>query len=460
MRLRMIPALIVALSSALLVPAGGSGAQTSTHRTIADARAATANAVVAWNANAGEASVAACFIGGYGPQEARMYAMMHIAIHDALNGIDRRYQPYAAGLRAGSEASPDAAVASAARDVLVPVLRSLNFFLPSQCILDGVKSVQNDYAAALASIPNGTAKARGVALGRAAAAAILARRTADGYRTPTTDPNYQEGTAPGEYRYTPGTPFAFAPHLGRDLTPFALKKGSQFRPGPPYQLTSARYAADVNEIKHLGGDDVTTPSDRTPEQTQIALFWVESSPLLWNRIARSVSMSQGLDLWESARLFGLLNMGLTDGYITSFETKYHYRFWRPVTAIRLANVDGNPATTADRTWTPLLPTPPIPDYDSGHAVEGGVAAQVLARFLHTDQIRFSTCSFTLPEGTRCKDASPTRRHFTSFSQAEQENAVSRIYVGFHFRDAVLTGSHHGEQVGDWTVDHVLRPVLN
>ncbi len=415
------------------------------------------NAVIAWNANAGDASIAACFLGDYAPQEARMYAMMHVAIHDALNGIDARSRPYAASLSAAPGASPDAAVAAAARDVLVPVLGSLSFFLPADCVSAGVASVEADYAAALGAIPNGTAKTRGVALGRAAAAAILALRSADGFDTPTVDPNYQEGSAPGEYRYTPGTPFAFAPHLGEDLTPFVLKDASQFRPGPPDPLTSRKYAADVNEIQRLGGDDVTTPSARTGEQTEIALFWVESSPLAWNRLTRAVATAEELDLWESARLFGLLNLAMTDGYIGTWEAKYHYRFWRPVTAIRLAGIDGNPATTADPTWTPLVQTPPIPDYDSGHAVEGGTAAQVLKRFFRTDRMSFSVCSFTLPAGQKCSDASPTLRHFTKFSQAADENALSRIYVGFHFRDAVATGTNHGEKIGNRAVNHFLRP---
>jgi hypothetical protein len=283
-------------------------------------------------------------------------------------------------------------------------------------------------------------------------------RSSDGFDTPLTDPNYQEGSAPGEYRYTPGTPFAFAPHLGQDLTPFVLKDGAQFRPGPPYSLTSRKYADDVNEVQRLGGDGVTTPSARTDEQTEIALFWVDTSPLMWNRIARATADAKGLDLWESARLFGLLNLAMTDGYIGTFEAKYHYRFWRPVTAIRLADIDGNPATTAEPTWTPLVETPPIPDYDSGHAVEGGTASQVLKRFFHTDSMSFSACSLTLPAGQRCSDASPTLRHFTSFSQAADENAVSRIYVGFHFRDAVETGTNHGEKIGNRAVSHFLQPM--
>jgi hypothetical protein len=401
--------------------------------------------------------VAACFLGGYAPQEARMYAMVQVAVHDALNGIDRRSRPYAVDLLIAPEASPEAAVAAAAREVLVPVLGSLTFFLPADCVNAGIASVEADYATALAAIPDGPAKTQGLALGQAAADAVLTLRAADGFDTPTVDPNYQEGTVPGEYRYTPGTPFAFAPHLGEDLTPFVLKDSSQFRPGPPYQLGGQKYAADVNEVQRLGGDDVTTPSARTDEQTEIALFWVESSPLAWNRIARTVSTAKGLDAWQNARLFGLLNMALIDGYIGTWDTKYHYRFWRPVTAIRLADIDGNPATTADPTWTPLVETPPIPDYDSGHAVEGGAAAKVLTRVFGTDTISFSNCSYTLPAGQTCADPAPTLRHFTSFSQAADENAVSRIYVGFHFRDAVEIGTRHGEKIADRTVNLHLRP---
>jgi hypothetical protein len=454
---------IEAETAAVVVPASGSTATDDVRCSRRAANATTSrsqssgNEVIAWNANAGEAVLAACTFGGYAVQEVRMYAMMHVAIHDALNGIDRRSRPYAANLTAAPGASPEAAIAAAARDVLVPVLGSLSFFLSADCVNAGIASVEADYVAALGTIPNGTAKTRGVALGQEAAAAILALRSGDGYDTPLEDPDYEEGSAPGEYRYPPGTSFAFIPHLGEDLTPFVLKDGSQFRPGEPYSLTSRKYAADVNEIQRLGGDDVTTPSARTDEQTEIALFWVESSPLAWNRMARTVATDESVDLWDSARLFGLLNMAMMDGYVGTFETKYHYRFWRPVTAIRLADIDGNPATTRDPTWTPLVETPPIPDYDSGHAVEGGVAAQVLKRFFHTDTMSFSVCSFTLPAGQRCSDASPTLRHFTSFSQAADENAVSRIYVGFHFRDAVDTGTKHGEKIGNWAVDHTLRP---
>ena len=199
-------------------------------------------------------------------------------------------------------------------------------------------------------------------------------------------------------------------------------------------------------------------SARTPEQTEIARFWLESSPHQWNRIARTVAAGSHLDPWDSARLFGLLNIALADGYIATFAAKYHYLFWRPVTAIRAAGTDGNPRTSPDPAWTPLAPTPPIPDHDSGHAVQGGAAAQVLARFFGTDRKHFAVCSHALPVGGTCTDASPVLRSYTRFSQARDENAVSRILVGFHFRKAVEDGTAHGRRIGDLVADRFLRPV--
>jgi hypothetical protein len=426
----------------------------------ASARPARVDAVTVWNANAGQAALDACLAPTDNPlHESRLYAAMHLAIHDALNAIDRRSRPYVFKTGAKPGASPDAAVAAAARDVLVPLLQQLPAPF-SDCVgrNDAVEKVDRAYAAALGAIPDGRAKRQGVALGQAAAAAILALRAGDGSDTPLFDTAYPQGTQPGEYRFTPGFDFAFAPGWA-DVTPFVLRDSSQFRPGPPYAVTARRYTADFNEVKRLGGDGITTPSARTAEQTEIALFWVESSPLQWNRIARTVSAARGLDLWENARLFGLLNMALADGYIGSFDTKYHqYNYWRPVTAIQTADTDGNPNTSADPTWTPLVPTPPIPDYDSAHSVEGGAASQVLKRFFGTDHIGFTTCSLTLPDGSTCDDAAPVLRSYTSFSQAREENGRSRILVGFHFRKAVDEGIDHGRKIGNRAVNHFLRPV--
>ena len=249
--------------------------------------AAGTDAILRWNENAGKAAAAACLTPeGNALAESRMYAMGHVAMHDALNAIDRRSRPYAYDARAKGTTSRNAAIATAARDVLVSVILQLQE-APS-CIQNGVESVEADYAAALAEIANGPAKSRGVVLGREAALAILSLRAADGSDTPLQDSAYPQGTQPGEYRFTPGTPFAFAPGWG-DVTPFVLKQGSQFRAGPPYRVDSRRYAADFNEVKSLGGDGVIKNA-RTPEQTEIAFFWVESHPpLAWNRIARDIS---------------------------------------------------------------------------------------------------------------------------------------------------------------------------
>jgi hypothetical protein len=417
---------------------------------------AAADAVTDWSVRLGRASVAVCLAPfGNGPAEARMYAMVHLAIHDALNAIDRRSRPYAFDAEVNALASPDAAVAAAARDVLVSVIGQLQE--SPACVAAGIASVEADYVAALAAIPAGPEKTVGVEVGQAAAAAIIALRDLDGSDTPLLDFEYPQGTEPGEYRFVPGFNFTFAPGWA-NVTPFVLERSSQFRAGPPYQVESQKYAADFNEVKTLGGDDVTTPSMRTAEQTEIGLFWIESSPLSWNRLARSVSASTGLDLWENARLFGLLNLALADGYIASWETKHHYNFWRPVTAIHAADTDGNPNTTADPTWTPLQPTYPIPDHDSAHAVEGGAAAEVLKQFFGTDHISFSACSLSLPAGSRCTDEVPVFRFYTSFSQAASENALSRILIGIHFRRAVEEGIQHGRQIAKRAVNLFLKPV--
>jgi hypothetical protein len=295
-------------------------------------------------------------------------------------------------------------------------------------------------------------------VGNAAAAAVSALRVGDGWNTqPVFDSTYPQGTTPGQYRFTPGNAFALLPQWG-SVPPFVLKDGTQFHPPAPYPINSKRYTQDFNEVKQLGGDGVTTPSARTADQTEIALFWVESSPPMWNRIGRTVSSFQNLGMWENARLFALLNLGLADGFIASFSDKYSYKYWRPVTAIQLGGMDGNDDTAGDPNWSPLVATPPIPDYDSGHSVEGGIGATILQRFFQTDRIMFTVCSATLPAGQTCDSASPRKRAFSSFSAAADENGLSRILVGFHFRHAVEDGIQHGQKIGDWVVAHALRPV--
>jgi hypothetical protein len=429
---------------------------------------ASADAVTDWNANAGAAALAACIAPNDNPlHESRLYAMLHLAVHDALNAIQRRSRPYAYDAVAPAETSAEAAVAAAAHTVLVSQIALIGAPFPAQCINAGIARAEADYATALAAVADGKAKTQGMALGQAAGAAVIAHRANDGSNTALVDPNFPQGSLPGAWRFTPGSPpIAFASGWGQ-VKPFVLQSAEQFRPGPPLAVDCAgkplnnasgcrKYAADVAEVKRLGGDGVVTPSERSAEQTEIALFWVESSPLAWNRIARSVSVAQGLDAWQNARLFGLLNVALADSYVASFATKYHYLYWRPVTAIREAADDGNPGTTADPTWMSLRPTPPIPDYESAHAMQGAAAAQVMKRVFGRDNVAFTACSLSLPAGSNCHDGTPIVRHFRSFKHAADENGDSRVYVGFHFRDAVDKGLRHGRQIGEWAVSRALE----
>jgi hypothetical protein len=386
--------------------------------------------------------------------ESRVYAITFAAVHDALNRVQRRYSTYASTSQLVPDASPEAAVATAAHDVLLDQFTQLIAFgfASQKSFLDAA------YVASLAAIPDSPAKSAGLLVGHAAAAAVSTLRAGDGWNTQTVfDAAYPQGTAPGQYRFTPDYPFALLPRWG-SLPPFVLMDGAQFRPPAPYPINSKRYAQDLNEIRQLGGDGVTTPSARTSDQTEIALFWVESSPLMWNRIGRTVSSFQKLDMWENARLFALLNLGLADGYISCFSTKYLYNFWRPVTAIREGDTDGNDDTPGDPNWTPLVLTPPIPEYDSGHAVEGGIEATILQHFFGTDRVMFAVCSTTLPAGQACDSAAPRTRSFSSFSEAAEENGLSRILVGIHFRHAIDEGILHGQKIGDWIITHALRPV--
>jgi PAP2 superfamily len=312
-----------------------------------------------------------------GVLQTRIFAMTHAAIHDAVNAINRRYQPYALDMQASLNASPEAAVSAAAHDVLVHELPAIQ-----KPLLDAA------YTNSLSGIPDGAAKNAGIAIGQAAAAAIIALRSSDGANAPMP---YTPGSGPGVWIPTPPG-FLPASLAGwGNVTPFTLRSGAQFRLDPPeyFDLTSEEYTADYNEVKSVG--EVNSPS-RTAEQSQIAAFWYEPSAQGWNRLTRVVSARHNLDLWENARLFALVNFALADAYIAHFDSKYLYNFWRPVTAIRAGDTDGNPDTAPDPAWTPFLVTPSIPDYPSGHSTAGGAAAMALARFFGQDQVPFTTTS--------------------------------------------------------------------
>ena len=387
-----------------------------------------ADVVTEWNVIALQAHAAA---GLNGVRRTRVLAMVHAAVHDALNAIDRRAEPYALDIRTVKTASAEAAVASAAYTVLVALVPS------QQTALDGA------YAASLRAVPEGPAKADGIAVGALAAHYILFLRQNDGSSAVVP---YSPGNHPGDWRPTPP---AFAPALLTEwgqVTPFVLRTVDQFRGRGPLSLTSRRYARDFEEVRLLGS---ATSAVRTADQTEIALFWLEASVDGWSRIARTVSADAHLDLWQNARLFALITLAMADAYIAQFDEKYHYSFWRPVTAIQEGDADHNRQTAGDPAWMPLRPTPPFPEYSSAHAAVGAAAAEAMERFFDTDDMSFTMSSPT---------AGNAVREFTGFRHAAEENGVSRIYVGFHFRHSVQDGLKMGRRIGRFVVRRTLRPV--
>ncbi|HXI27259.1 MAG TPA: vanadium-dependent haloperoxidase [Vicinamibacterales bacterium] len=416
---------------------------------------AAADPVSPWNAIAVQATLAA---GQNAIVASRTLAIAQVAVHDALNAIDSRYQRYAFSGAAPAGTSADAAVAAAAHDALVGAIAVgavpfAGFGTPaSQAV--AVAAVDTAYAAVLAAITDSQSKADGLALGRAAAAAILLRRASDRATTLFT---YVPGTRPGDWQPTPNpippNPAAPADHLAAalpgwgEVAPFALRRSSQFEPDGPPALSSRRYARDYNEVKSIGEQNSST---RTVEQSTIARFWYEGSPAAWSRIARVLAQSQNLDSWDTARLLALVNMAMADGFIAGFATKYDFNFWRPVTAIRAGDTDGNDDTVVDPTWSTYLNTPAIPDYTSTHSVLGGAASEVLKRFFRRDAIAFTTTSGVPFAGIT--------RSFNGFSEAARENGESRIYAGIHFRSAVEDGIRQGNKIGRYIFTHALRPL--
>jgi hypothetical protein len=384
--------------------------------------------------------------------EARLYAIANVAMHDALNGVTPRFARYADTGPINRDASAAAAVLTAAHDAIVGA--------------DPGAQAGTDawYASEMAALSGTSGVADGITVGHRAAAAILARRATDGVAGGGVGP-YHPGSNPGDYQFTfPfNTPdfdffgtggFADASNWGSTVTPFVLTSTSQFRPGPPYGAASneaavltSKYTADFNEVKALGCADCPA---RTPTQTEIALFWMEDSPTGWNRIARVLAEQQKLDAADAARLFAVLQIGEFDSYTSSLEAKYYYNFWRPVSAIALAASDGNPHTSAASGWQVLaFPTPPVPDYPSAHATAGGTAAAIIEALLPRHTESFATTSGSLAGVTRT---------FSSVAAAAHENALSRIYIGYHFRQATKVGVSQGRAVGNYVVEHALRPL--
>ncbi|MEZ2248098.1 chemotaxis protein CheB [Microcoleus sp.] len=367
------------------------------------------------------------------PLAARNMAMVHAAIYDAVNSISKKYSPYRVQIDAPPGASEEAATAAAAHRVLVSLY-------PAQAV-----KFNEAYASSLAKIPDGKSKDDGIALGEKVADNMISWRSTDGATkvvpyTPTTDPGTWVPTPPA-------LASALLPQWP-DVTPFAMTSGSQFRPAGPPALDSAKYAEEVNYVKEIGKIDSLT---RTPDQTVIAKFWANGAgtftpPGHWNQIAQDASALTGNSLEDTARLFALLNIAEADAAISSWDAKYQYNLWRPITAIRQADTDNNPNTTADPQWTPLLVTPPFPEYTSGHSTFSGAAEPVMNSVFGSD---FGFAD----KGDKTVN---TLRTFDNFAEAADESGMSRLYGGIHFMSANVDGLSSGRNVGNYVVQNFLK----
>jgi hypothetical protein len=409
----------------------------------------------------------------FGPgREAKALAVVQIAVFDAVNAATgNRFRSYS-GLRPVHRPTGlNVAIAQAAHDTLVALW-------PAQ-----TATFDTLLAEDLDEFPDGDLKSRGISLGKRAAAAILARRANDGsaHAEPVIGVDYIPGSGPGEWRQDPISqiPLALGARWGQ-VTPFVLRSASQFRLPPPPRLTSSRYTRAFDEVTRLGGDGITTPTERTAEQTIAGIFWgydgtpnLSAPPRLYNQITVLIANQRGTgtsNVVDLARLLALVHTAMADAGIACWESKYVYRFWRPVGAVREADTDGNPNTIADPDFSPLgAPasninpgvnfTPPFPAYGSGHATFGGALFQTLRRFYGTDHIRFTLVSDEF-NGVTTDNQGNVRplipRTFPSLSAAEEENGQSRIYLGIHWEFDKTAGIAQGRQIADFVWSHAFQ----
>lgn len=385
---------------------------------------AKADTVIDWNRKAGEILVDS----GLGPLPVdRALAIVHASVYEAVNAITRRYPVSDVKLKAAPGASVDAAIAAANRAALAKLV-------PSR-----LAEIDVAYQAALITIADGRAKTDGISVGNEAAAAILAMRAGDGS---TAGETYRPRTAPGVY--VP-TVIPEAPQWAK-MKPWLMTGPAQFRPGPPPQLDSALWARDYNEVKTLGAKH----SDRrTTEQTSIALFWEEVMPPIYHGVVRSVAEVDGREITQNARLFAAVTQASHDALIAVFDAKYHYGFWRPVTAIRNGDIDGNDATERDPSWLPFIETPMHPEYPCAHCIVAGAVGAVLQAEIGTGPTPLLT--------TTSKAAGGVARSWTKIEDLTREVNNARIYDGVHYRNSGEVGTAMGRQVGELAVTKYLRP---
>lgn len=420
--------------------------------------------------------------GTFGPPEhagpghtALMLAIVHVAIHDAVTAITGTSVPYMAFFPVGEmqEGSVHAAVGAAAYE-------TLSALYPAQ--REALKEKRDRY---FRRLPRNSATSLGNAVGAMAGRAMMIERREDGSQV---EPEYIAGEEPGLHREDPLNPGqSYLNPAWGSVVPFVIPSGSHFRSPPPPALDSPEYAEAFDEVRRLGGDGVQTPTERTPEQTEIALFWaydgsvgIGTPPRLYNQIARVIAEQQGNTIAENARLFALLNVAMADASVACWESKYVYNYWRPIIGIREADPgtgptgrgDGNPATVGDPQWRYLGSprsnepgrgsfTPNFPSYPSGHATFGGAAFRILALFYGTDEIAFTFTSDELNGVTLGDDGNPrplSPRSFSRLSEAAIENADSRVYLGVHWRFDSTAGLEMGEAIADYVYENAFRPV--
>jgi hypothetical protein len=386
---------------------------------------ARADTVTDWNQTAIEVMKKA---GVAGNPWSRTLAMVHVAMSDAINSVQGRYQRVVATVPAVAAASPEAAAAAAARQVLVQLY-------PSQ-----KAKIEEAYAASLTAVPEGTARNEGVALGERVAAEVQADRAADGTRVPNT---YRPITTAGVW--VPTTSPSFAEYAR--AKPWVFERADQFRPEPPPRLSSALYARDYNETKSMGGAKSTA---RTPEQTAAVKFWTQANlGPGWQAAVRQLSAAKELDLAETARLFALFNMAVANTFITDWDAKFTYNFWRPVTAIRNGDMDGNASTERDAGWTPLNATPMHPEYPSQAAIICGVAVAILESvFGPKPAIAFTVTDLADPK---------VKREYDGIATLADEHMNVRVWGGIHFRNSLEIGEDMGRRIAAYLIESSLKP---
>jgi hypothetical protein len=388
------------------------------------ARVAKADAVTEWNTRACELAGPASFDT---PTSNRALAIMHTAIYEAVNAITKRYPAGELKIEAPAGASVDAAIAAASH-------ATLSKLAPAR-----QPDIDSAYQAAIAKIPEGKSKSDGIAVGEKAAAGVIAKRLDDGFAAPET---YRPYTIAGVYVPT-ALPLVSQWPLRK---PWLMSSASQFRPGPPPKLTSETWARDYNEIKAMGRK---TNSTRTPEQTEVAHFWEATGASIYHGLVRSVAEQPGRDIAQNARLFMAISQAVDDAIIAVFDAKYHYNFWRPITAIRNGDIDGNDATERDASWTPFVNTPMHPEYPCAHCISSAAIGAVLEAEIGNGPMPVLT--------TQSPTANNGKRTWTKIEDFIQEVSNGRICDGVHFRTSTEVGTAMGRQIGKLAAAKYLQP---